>query len=91
MAWNPLGNFYKDKDSQVIRLKNILAKLSAKYGLGADVLLIAWLLKHPAGILPVFGTTDLLRIKNLTKSLQVKLDLEDWFVIWTESMGKNVP
>ncbi len=91
MAWNPLGSLYKNNDNQVIRLKTILEKLTEKYSLDADVLLIAWLLKHPARILPIFGTTDLQRIKNLAKSLQVQLDLEDWFAIWSESMGKNVP
>jgi len=52
---------------------------------------LAWILKHPAGILPVIGTTDPIRISNLMKATTFELELQDWFELWTESAGERVP
>lgn len=91
MAWNPLGSFYKEAIPQTIRLRDLLQKLTAKYGLSDDLLLLAWVLKHPAAIQPVVGTTQIDRIKNLKKLQGFELELEDWFAIWTESIGTKIP
>jgi predicted oxidoreductase len=91
MAWNPLGSFYKEAIPQTIRLRDLLQKLTAKYGVSDDLLLLAWVLKHPAAIQPVVGTTQMDRIKNLKKLHGFELELEDWFAIWTESIGTKIP
>ncbi len=91
MAWNPLGSIYKEEIPQTIRLKELLQKLSLKYNLPEDILLLAWILKHPAQIKPVVGTTSVERIKALQKLQNFKLELEDWFAIWTESIGTKIP
>lgn len=91
MAWNPLGMVFKEDTSQSQRIKDCLKKLAIKYNTSADSLLIAWILQHPANIYPIIGTTNSKRIKNSIDALQIKLELEDWFTIWTESTGANVP
>jgi predicted oxidoreductase len=91
MAWNPLGSVYKEVIPQTIRLRDLLQKLTAKYGISDDLLLLAWVLKHPAKIQPVVGTTQMDRIKNLKKLHGFELELEDWFAIWTESIGTKIP
>jgi predicted oxidoreductase len=101
MCWKPLGTIFKNKD--VTSLKGELAKqksdriailaaqLSLKYNAGIDLLALAWILKHPSGVLPVCGTADATRIRNLMKATTIELELEDWFAFWTESAGKEVP
>lgn len=91
MAWNPLGTVFKDAIHQSERIQKILTPFSEKYNLPKDVLLLAWILKHPAGILPVCGTADATRIAQLMKATTIELSLEDWFAFWEESIGKNVP
>jgi predicted oxidoreductase len=91
MAWNPLGSVYKEAIPQTIRLRELLQKLTVKYGVSDDLLLLAWVLKHPAAIQPVVGTTQIDRIKNLKKLQGFELELEDWFAIWTESIGTKIP
>lgn len=91
MAWNPLGCIFRDDIPQTQRIKILLAKLEAKYGVGADVILIAWILKHPSQILPVCGTTNPDRIRDLKKATTLELELEDWFSLWVESRGSKVP
>ena len=91
MSWNPLGTIFKEDNNQTQRLKICLKTLSKKYNLDTDVILLSWILKHPSGILPVIGTTNPDRIKNALKAVSLQMDLEDWFSIWTESMGTKVP
>lgn len=91
MAWNPLGSIYKEAIPQTIRVQDLLQKLSIKYGVSDDLLLLAWILKHPAKIQPVVGTTKIDRIKSLKQLHGFELELEDWFAIWTESIGTKIP
>ena len=91
MAWNPLGSVYKEAIPQTIRLRDLLQKLTVKYGVSDDLLLLAWVLKHPAKIQPVVGTTQMDRIKSLKQLHEFELELEDWFAIWTESIGTKIP
>ena len=91
MAWNPLGTIFREDTDQTRRLKKLLAHLVTKYHVGSDLILLAWILQHPAGIVPVAGTVNVARIQYLKKLEDLKLDLEDWFALWTESMGEEVP
>ena len=91
MAWNPLGSMFKEDSEKTRRLKKLLTELVAKYDVSSDLILLSWILQHPSTIIPVVGTTNLTRIPQLNKALSLKLDLEDWFAIWTESMGNRVP
>jgi len=91
MCWSPLGTIFRNDDDQSQRLKKLATPLSLKYNVSIDVLLLAWILKHPSGILPVCGTTDKTRMANLMKATTVEMELEDWFAFWTESVGNTVP
>ena len=91
MCWSPLGTVFKKIDEKSVRVKKLAAKLSLKYNVGIDVLLLAWILKHPSGILPVCGTAEKNRIANLMKATEVEMEVEDWFSFWTESAGNPIP
>ncbi len=91
MAWNPLGTVFRENTEQTFRLKQLLATLVDKYHVGSDLILLAWILQHPANILPVAGTVNVARIQQLSKACSLELDKQDWFAIWTESMGNKVP
>jgi len=91
MCWSPMGSVFKKVDEKSIRIIKLASELSLKYNVEIDALLLAWILKHPAGILPVFGTTNKTRIANLMKATTVEMELEDWFAFWTESAGNHVP
>ncbi len=91
MAWSPLGSVFKTKGEQSERILNQLEPLTEKYNASISQLLLAWILKHPAGIHPVFGTTDNTRITNAARAANITLDLEDWFLILVASQGHKVP
>ncbi|RXM46200.1 aldo/keto reductase family oxidoreductase [Flavobacterium sp. YO64] len=91
LSWNPLGTVFREDTKKTRRLKKLLADLVQKYGFGSDTLLLAWILKHPSGVIPIAGTVNIARIQALMKAVELEMDKEDWFAIWTESMGDDVP
>lgn len=90
MSWNPLGTVFREDTEQTRRLKKVLAELVEKYGVGSDTILLAWILQHPAKVIPVAGTVNIARIQQLMKAVELKMDKQDWFTIWAESMGNEV-
>ena len=91
MSWNPLGSVFREDNEQTRRMKKLLAQLVAKYGVGSDTILLSWILQHPAQVIPIAGTVNVARIQALMKAIELPLEKEDWFTIWSGSMGKNVP
>lgn len=91
MSWNPLGTVFREDNAQTRRLKKLLAKLVSKYHLGADTILLSWIMQHPAKVIPIAGTVNVARIQSLLKAADLQLEKEDWFAIWSESMGTDVP
>ncbi len=89
MSWNPLGSVFKEDSEKSNTMKKVLTSLDTKYGVGFDVLLLSWVMQHPAKVIPVVGTTNLDRIKNLKNT--VTLAIQDWFAIWEASIGSKVP
>ncbi|RIV43947.1 aldo/keto reductase [Flagellimonas pelagia] len=91
MAWSPLGSYFRDSDKQTKRIKKAMEPLEEKYSANESQLLLAWLLKHPAKIYPVIGTTDKKRIKQSAKAAEIDMELQDWFSLLVASQGHDVP
>lgn len=92
MAWSPLagGRLFGD-DAAANRVRPLLQKLADEQSSRLDVVAFAWLLKHPANIMPVVGTNNIERIKGLAQALEIEIDRETWFDIWTAAAGQEVP
>lgn len=92
MAWSPLagGALFGD-GAAAQRLRPVMERMAAAAGTGTDALAVAWLLAHPAQILPVMGTNSLARIAKLGEAMIPSLSREDWFELWTEADGQEVP
>jgi len=91
MCWSPLGTVFRKEDEQSQRILKIVNALTLKYNVSNDIILLNWILKHPAGILPVCGTSDKKRLAHLMQATTFKMELEDWFSLWTASIGNDVP
>ncbi|MBK8458724.1 MAG: aldo/keto reductase [Phyllobacteriaceae bacterium] len=90
MAWSPLGGgslFSGGYPHLVARL----AALGLEAGVDAAAIVIAWLLHHPAGILPVMGTNALDRIATLADALTAAMDRQTWFELYSLAAGREVP
>ncbi|XXY46760.1 aldo/keto reductase [Sorangium sp. So ce269] len=93
MAWSPMagGRLLNDQGAAATRVRAALAELGRKHGAELDQLAYAWLLRHPARIVPVLGTNRIDRIEAAAKALDTALDPQDWFAVWTASTGAEVP
>ena len=90
MCWSPLGNVFREENEKTLRIKKALKKLSEKYRAPEEIILLSWILKHPASVSPVIGTTNKERIKNANSALKIQLELEDWFMLLAEAEGYEV-
>lgn len=88
MAWSPLGGgkLMTDKGP----LGTMLDQMATEAGTDRAAVAIAWLLAHPAGILPVLGTNALPRIAQISMALQVPMDRIRWFRLYQAALGREV-
>ena len=90
MAWSPLagGALFTDANASLIA---IMRRLGDKQGGDTSAVALAWLMAHPANIIPVVGTNNLDRLRALSTAFDVELGREDWFEIYTAALGHEVP
>ncbi len=88
MAWSPLGG--GDLMGGNSAVAAVMDRLAAQTGLDRAAVAVAFLLAHPAGILPVLGTNNLSRIATISDALKVRLDRQDWFELYEAALGREV-
>jgi len=88
LAWSPLGGggLMTGRGQLAERLDEI----AAAQGVDRAAVAIAFLLRHPARILPVLGTNNLARIKQASDALKVELDRPTWFKLYEAALGREV-
>ena len=69
----------------------LVNKLAAIYGTSAEAIVLAWLLRHPASIQPIIGTTNAKRIKASCEAINVHLSREHWYALYESAKGCEVP
>ncbi|MBP8252145.1 MAG: aldo/keto reductase [Herpetosiphon sp.] len=94
MAWSPLGggSLFRDNDERSVRLRDMMQRIGMELG-GAtlDQVALAWILTHPANVMPVIGTSKIERVIAAANAEQWRLSREQWFAIWQASTGHEVP
>ncbi|WP_170360674.1 aldo/keto reductase [Ruegeria arenilitoris] len=89
MAWSPLGGGALMAGNPPVGV--VADEIGAQFGVDRAAVAVAFLLAHPAGILPVLGTNSLDRIKRISDALKVNLDREVWFRLYEAALGHEVP
>ncbi|WP_286269367.1 aldo/keto reductase [Thalassotalea hakodatensis] len=97
IAWCPLGgvaypawgNTFTTKDEQ--RIEHELKQQAEKYQCHPWQVVLAWLVKHPAQILPIIGSTTPERIEAAKVSLMLDYCREDWYRLFEARNGQSVP
>jgi len=89
MAWSPLagGRLLAGAPEP---LRRLLARLGDAAATDWSAVALAWLLHHPARILPVVGTNDLARIARVSQALRVPMDRQTWFELYSAALGREV-
>ncbi len=90
MAWSPLagGALFNTANKSLLEA---LAKVAERLESDVTSVAVAWLLAHPARILPVMGTNNLDRIAAFSKATTLIIDRQTWYEIYTAALGEEVP
>ena len=101
LAWSPLGNGWlatgkspketDEKREERQKMLDDLDKIADELGLSRTVLAIAWLMKHPSGIIPIIGTSNPEHIREAVAADDVELSREDWYRVLRIGRGKRLP
>lgn len=89
MAWSPLGGGALISESG--KLGTVMDEIAAEAGVDRSAVAVAFLLAHPAQLLPVMGTNNLERIAQISDALKVSLDRETWYRLYEAALGTEVP
>ena len=79
------------QDPRIFAAAKAAKAMAEAKGVDMDAILLAWILRHPAGIQPVIGTTKPERIRAACKADAVELTREEWYSLFTAGRGGPVP
>ena len=93
MVWSPLagGRLFTGEDAQATRVRAEMQAIARRLGISLATLAYAWVLRHPARPHPITGSGRIEGLCEAVSALDVRLDAEDWYAIWTASKGHGVP
>lgn len=91
MAWSPLGGGRLMDSAGGPLLHDLMTQMAEDQGVDNAAIAVAWLLAHPAHILPVMGTNTLSRIATLSDALKVDMSRQAWYQLYTAARGHEVP
>jgi len=88
MAWSPLGGGGLMTGTGPMAVK--LDEIAADQSVDRAAVAVAFLLRHPARILPVMGTNNIDRIKRIADATKVTISREQWFQLYEIALGREV-
>jgi predicted oxidoreductase len=93
-AWSPFQyGFFEGvflNNDKFPELNKKIDEIAAAYGVPNTAIAIAWLLRHPAKIQPIVGTTNVKRLTDICKASQVNLTRPEWYEIY-RAAGNKLP
>jgi predicted oxidoreductase len=93
MIWSPLagGRLFTGEDEQAQRVRAEMSAIATRHNISLTTLAFAWVLRHPSRPYPITGTGRMEGLREAVAAMNVQLDAEDWYAIWTASKGHSVP
>jgi predicted oxidoreductase len=101
LAWSPLGggllggswitNVQDTARQRLVSLFLTLDNVAKAYAATRAQVALAWLLKHPSGIIPIIGSIQPARIQELVKADELELTREDWYRLLVTARGEKLP
>jgi predicted oxidoreductase len=101
LAWSPLAagrlcfpgaiDLNEPGHAKRIQLREAIDLIARDRDVSRTVVAIAWLLRHPSGIIPIIGSSDPNNIKDATKAADLKLSREEWYSLLEGAIGERLP
>lgn len=95
-AWAPLASGrlsapQRATNQTARHTAELVERIAEAHQCGSEAVILAWLLRHPAGIQPIIGTTQPERIAKCCEADAVALSREDWYRLHASARGREVP
>lgn len=96
-AWGCLAQgLYSGRDlagmpQNIIDTAGLVAHMAHSFGVSREAIVLAWLMRHPAKIQPIIGTTNPDRIRACAQAEPVELSREQWYQLYVASRGDRLP
>jgi predicted oxidoreductase len=93
LAWSPLGGG-RIADAHTAREQAVADALDAvalRQGVSRTAATYAWLMAHPAGIIPLVGSQQPARIAEAADALKVRWTRQDWYAVYVAARGEKLP
>ena len=96
-AWGPLaggavsGNLPDQAEERVVETAKLVAEIADARDISREAIVIGFLLRHPAGIQPVIGTTNPARIAAACQAVDADLTREEWYRLFMAGRGDDLP
>ncbi len=96
LSWSPLGGGWlasseMPTDPKKAGLLTAMDDVAKLYSTDRAGIALAWLLKHPSGIVPIVGSANPERIKRSVEAEGIELSREDWYRLLVAARGKPMP
>ena len=98
MAWSPLGGgLLADGAGRLLRWQQkydparitpLLDEIASVHGVSRAAVAMAWLMKHPSGVMPIVGSTKPERIRDAARAAEVELSREQWYRLLVAARGE---
>ena len=85
------GRSLEDAAPNVVAAAKEVARIAKRESQPAEAIVLAWLMRHPMGLVPVTGTTSPERIARCARAREVTLSREDWYALWVAARGAELP
>jgi predicted oxidoreductase len=95
-AWSPVAggklfNPSPDLPKAYHDTASIIQRLANVHNTSPEAIALAWILRHPAHIQPVLGTTNLDRLKASFLADDVIMNRKEWYELFTAGRGRKLP
>ena len=93
-AWGPVASGRAvggTETPRAVELAKVVGEMAAKKGVSKEAIAVAWLLRHPAQIQPIIGSTNPERISAICQADRVELTREEWYALYTAGRGERLP
>jgi predicted oxidoreductase len=101
LAWSPLAGglmgagatklLPAQRAYKLETLLPVLDDIASAHGVSRTVIALAWLMKHPSGIVPIVGSANPERIRETAKAADIQLDREEWYRLLVAARGEPLP
>jgi len=92
LAWGLLTGKKDEKpEEKILKTTALVAEMALEKGVQPEAILVAWILRHPAKIQAIIGTTNQERISACCQADGLELSREDWYRLFISGRGENLP